>query len=86
MLVESISTYNVSVYFVSLICLNLSGVDFGNTGMASFIVGILRASPNLRMLETSVSGMLCIKYIMGNGKNFCCITVIILYIHRLLLS
>ena len=57
MLVESISTYNVSVYFVSLICLNLSGVDFGNTGMASFIVGILRASPNLRMLETSVSGM-----------------------------
>ena len=48
---------NVRVAFVSLKTLELSGVDFGNNAMVSFIIQMIRGSPKMQMLETRVSGM-----------------------------
>ena len=57
MLVQADSSNNVDVDFVSLKTLTLSGVNFGNNVMASFVIGMISASPKLLILETSVSGM-----------------------------
>lgn len=57
MLVQANSNNNVAVDFVSLKTLTLSGVDFGNNVMASFVIGMISASLKLLILETSVSGI-----------------------------
>ena len=57
MLVEANSNNNVVVDFVSLKTLTLSGVDFGNNVMASFVIGMISASLKFLILETSVSGI-----------------------------
>ena len=57
MLVQADSNNNVDVDFVSLKTLTLSGVNFGNNVMASFVIGMISASPKLLILETSVSGI-----------------------------
>jgi hypothetical protein len=57
MLVEANSNNNVVVDFVSLMTFNLSGFDFRNDVMASFVIGMISASLNLLILQTSVSGM-----------------------------
>ena len=55
LLVEANPNKNVPVDFVSLMTLNVSGVDFGNNGMVSFIIRMILASPKLQTLETTVS-------------------------------
>lgn len=49
------SRMNVPLPFVSLVNLNLKGVDFGETVIVSLIVQMIRGSPNLKKLETRVS-------------------------------
>jgi hypothetical protein len=48
---------NVPVAFVTLKTLNLSGVDFGNNAMVSFIIQMICGAQKLQTLETMVSGM-----------------------------
>ena len=48
---------NVSVAFASLKNLTLTGVDFGNNAMVTFIIQMIRGAPRLQMLDTTVSGM-----------------------------
>ena len=48
---------SVRVAFLSLKCLEIYGVDFGNKAMVSLVVKMIRGSPNMQRLVTRVSGM-----------------------------
>lgn len=45
---------NIPVSFESLKDLTLTGVDFRNNAMVTFIIGMIRGSPRLQKLDTKV--------------------------------